>query len=92
MQSRVKGQATKCPHLYEGLQIAWTSYREFRAWAIKHGFSKKNCSPDRTDTMRGYVPGNVVFVPKRDNALRALFAYSDEAVRGPEPPIEDATY
>lgn len=73
MQSRCKGQATKQPDKYKGVELGFKSFAEFRAFALKNGFSKENNSPDRIDTSRGYVPGNIRFVPPAENALRGLY-------------------
>lgn len=66
LRNRCQGRATQSPHLYAGLEVGWGSFAEFRAWAIRNGFSKRNCSPDRIDPRRGYTPGNVRWVPLKD--------------------------
>lgn len=68
MQSRCKGQATRSPWIYEGKALGWDSFREFRAWAIKNGFTKERNSPERIDNRVGYIPSNVVFIPPGDQS------------------------
>ncbi|HEX7011493.1 MAG TPA: hypothetical protein VF161_02040, partial [Steroidobacteraceae bacterium] len=73
MQSRCKGQATKRPDEYKQVRLGFKSFAEFRAFAIRNGFTKENNSPDRLDTSRGYEPGNIRFIPPAENALRGLY-------------------
>lgn len=73
LQSRCKGQATQKPELYANLRLGFANYAEFRAFAVSHGFSKHNDSPDRIDSSKGYVPGNIRFIPNLHNRLRALY-------------------
>ena len=75
MRSRTFGRATKNPELYDGLELGWQTFEEFRAWALANGFDKANNSPDRQDVALGYVPGNVRFVPPYENTVRALTDY-----------------
>ena len=75
MRSRTLGRATKNPELYDGLELGWSTFAEFRAWALANGFTKTNNSPDRQDVSLGYVPGNVRFVPPAENVIRALTDY-----------------
>jgi hypothetical protein len=88
MKGRTKGHSTRSPHLYDGLDLHWTSFAEFRSWALVNGFSKGTSSPDRKDADKGYVPGNVKFVPCVENysSRRSWQHMSDYAVRGDEPP------
>lgn len=76
MRSRTLGRATRTPHLYEGLELGWKTFAEFREWALANGFSKENNSPDRIDAGKGYVPGNVRFVPPYENTFSALDDYN----------------
>ena len=85
IKGRACGRHTKRPDLYEGLELGWQSFAEFRAWALANGFSKYRSSPDRMDPADGYTPRNVVFVTIPENRLRALLG---DAWRGEEPPVE----
>ena len=86
LRSRTQGKATRTPHLYLGLPIGWTTFAEFRAFAVANGF-RKNTSPDRINSALGYVPENVRFIPFAENwAKTTRNAQSDYAVRGEEPP------
>lgn len=76
MKSRVKGQATRSPHLYEGLELGWSTFAEFREFALAHGFSKEHNSPDRIDAGKGYTPDNVRFVTPEENCFTALDDYN----------------
>jgi hypothetical protein len=91
MRSRCMGRATKCPWIYEGLELGWKTFAAFRAYALANGFTKETNSPDREDPNKGYVPGNVVFKTPGQNfaGSRGSAYYSDDAVRGREPPIDD---
>ena len=71
MKGRVKGGCTKRPDLYEGLEIGFENFAEFRAWAISTGF-RKGLSPDRIDPMQGYTPDNLRWVSIEHNRMRAL--------------------
>lgn len=84
MKGRTKGHSTRSPELYTGLKLGWKTFAEFRSWALRHGFSKRNSSPDRQDASKGYEPGNVEFVSCKYNTHRALLG--DDYYRGEEPP------
>lgn len=98
MRGRARGYGTKCPWLYEGVEIEWPTFAEFRAWALEHGF-RKDTSLDRRDPTRGYTADNVRFVSvKRNNGFTrtpgaarchgygASMAMTDDELRGSEPP------
>lgn len=93
MQGRCRGHSTKSPWCWAGLTVGWRTFAEFRAYALANGFTKVNNSPERRDATRGYVPGNVVFVTRQENSSTsrgaAYYGYSDYAVRGAEPPLDD---
>jgi hypothetical protein len=89
MKGRTKGYSTRSPHLYAGIELHWKSFAEFRVWALSNGFSKETSSPDRKDADKGYVPGNVKFVPCVENyRTRRSWQHmqDDTTVRGEEPP------
>lgn len=94
MRSRAHGRGTKCPWVYPpGWPEEWSTFEKFRAWALTHGFSKVNNSPDRQRPDEPYHPNNVVWTTRIKNTGRSrgsAYYGSDEAVRGREPPIEDA--
>lgn len=77
MRSRCFGRATRTPEAYEHVTLGFANFDEFRAFAIANGFSKSHNSPDRIDAAKGYVPGNVRFVPPRYNTCRALPQYAE---------------
>lgn len=90
MRGRAHGNNTKSPWCYvQGWP--WESYAEWRAWALRSGFSKATPSPDREHTDQPYGPGNVVWRTVRDNcagaAGRAWTAGAQPS--GPEPPYDD---
>jgi hypothetical protein len=73
MRARVKGQSTEFPHLFKGVPFhePWHDFATFRAWALSTGFCKERPSPDRQDSIKGYVPGNIVWKSVRDNMIAA---------------------
>lgn len=85
MRKRVRGKATKRPESYDGMEIEWSNFDEFRSWALSSGFVK-GMSPDRIDTSKGHTADNIRWVPVLENRLRAL--QDHDGVRGPEPPEE----
>jgi len=96
MRSRCHGRATKCPWLYEGLELGWECFAAFRAYALANGFSKLLNSPDRQNPERGYMPGNVIFRTPSDNygssRGNTYYDQSDYAVRGREPVDADVPF
>lgn len=87
IKARVTGKSTRSPHLYQGMELGFTSFAEFRTYALANGFTHKTTSPDREDPERGYVPGNLRFISASENfARRRNVEQSDYAVRGDEPP------
>lgn len=89
MKQRAKGRATRSPHLYEGLDVFWETFDEFRTWALANGFSKVNSSPDRIDAGRGYTPDNVRFVPPYKNTFSALDDFNHWRARERDQPPAD---
>lgn len=88
IRNRTQGRGTKRPDLYEGIELGWGTFKEFRKWALANGFNKYTSSPDRQDSTQGYVPGNVVFETPAYNRDRALQGGADDW-RGDEPPHHD---
>jgi hypothetical protein len=90
-RGRAHGNCTKAPWTY-ARGWPWACYAEFRAWALRSGFSKATPSPDRIDPTLPYGPDNVRWVSALDNngTSRGRKYYAgDDAVRGPEPPVDD---
>lgn len=90
MRQRAHGRATRTPWVYPP-GWPWESFEQFRAWALRSGFSKENNSPDRIDPDQGYSERNVRWVPPDLNAAlrrHACARMSDFAVRGAEPPLD----
>lgn len=93
MKSRAtKGGSTKAPWIYEGIPFSFPEFACFRCYARVYGFNKRQRSPERVDTSRGYVPGNVHFVtPARNSATAAgrtwyKSVYKGGSLRGGEAP------
>lgn len=91
MRSRAHGRGTKCPWTYPpGWPACWDTFEKFRAWALAHGFSKVNNSPDRPRPTEPYGPNNVVWkTPKANFAGSRGSGYYGAQPPGPEPPLED---
>ena len=70
IRNRVRGKSTTTPHLYDGIELGFSTFAEFRAYALTHGFRAWSTSPDRRDPTKGYVPGNLRFIPKKFNFSR----------------------
>lgn len=79
-RSRCQGRGTRTPEIYEGKEFGFANFAEFRAFALANGFTKKRNSPDRIDATKGYVPGNIKFVPPLYNKVRALHPTTIEEV------------
>lgn len=91
MRSRTRGSGTYRPDLYDGLELGWQTFKDFRKWALGNGFSKETPSPDRIDVTRGYVPDNICFVAIHENRMRALSSQpGHDDVRGEETPDDYA--
>jgi hypothetical protein len=63
--------------IWRGLECRWTSWAEFRAWALANGYSKARCSLDRINPDFGYAPSNCRWVTVSQNSR---YAY-DHALR-----------
>jgi hypothetical protein len=79
----VKRDGTGWPR-WAGLECEFLTWQEFRAFALKNGYSKTNNSIDRIDPSRGYTYDNVRFIPQRENSSRRR----DPVMKAP-PPIEE---
>lgn len=52
---------------WRGLAVGWSTFDEFRTWAITHGYSKRFCSLDRINPAKGYGPDNCRWLTVADN-------------------------
>lgn len=74
MQERVRGtkRTGNGNQVWLGLEIEWTTFEEFREWALAHGYSKLHCSLDRRRSAEGYTRKNCRWVTVHFNSMRAL--------------------
>lgn len=72
MLQRVAGTTNAgCGRNYwEGLEIEWKTFEEFRVWALEWGYSKQFCSLDRIDPEKGYTRENCRWLPVIENSAR----------------------
>lgn len=97
MKSRAtKGGSTKAPWIYEGIPFAFPEFACFRCYARVFGFTKLMRSPERVDTTRGYVPGNIHFVTTVQNSAKApgrtwyKYVYRGSNLRGERAEVDPA--
>jgi hypothetical protein len=85
MRGRAHGRCTKAPWIYAH-GWPWTSYADFRRWALGSGFTKQTPSPDRIDTSLPYGPTNVRWVTVKQNNGTATGRswYNEGARREPD--------
>lgn len=89
IKGRLNGNSTRSPEKYKGLTLGFSSYDEFRKFALANGFSKQTPSPDRIKEKLGYVPGNIRFTTVLENVSKHLSQYQYQPggqPPGPEPP------
>jgi hypothetical protein len=72
MQHRVRGKVRDgCGNArWQGLEVGWSSFHEFREWAFTHGWLP-GLSLDRIDGSKGYTPGNCQWITKQANDRKA---------------------
>lgn len=82
MRQRVAGKtvtgSTGVP-IWKGLEIEWKTFAEFRAWALKNGYSRKNNSLDRKEWEFGYTAANCRWVTVRQNSQSSYQAIRNKS-------------
>jgi hypothetical protein len=79
MQKRVRGVVCDGCHKprWKGLEVGWSSYAEFKTWALANGY-EDGLSLDRREGDKGYVPGNCQWITKRANDEKARNSHKPE--------------
>jgi hypothetical protein len=68
----VKKSGTGEP-IWQGLEVEWATFEEFREWALANGYCKVLCSLDRRDSTEHYTRRNCRWTTKYHNSMRALY-------------------
>lgn len=55
---------------WKGLAVGWSSWSEFRTWALQNGF-RNGLVLERKDPSLGYGPDNCEWITAKENARRA---------------------
>ena len=70
MRGRVRGGKSKRRGAWAGLTIEFKSWREFRTWALSHGY-RKGLQLDRIKADVGYGPHNCQWLPAVEHAIKS---------------------
>jgi hypothetical protein len=54
----------------KGIQVEWSGFPEFYAWALEHGYTE-GLEIDRVDPTKNYSSANCMWCSKSDNIARA---------------------
>ena len=54
---------------WKGIELGFTGWAHFRAWALAAGYSRARCSLDRINQAQGYTPENCRWVTVSQNTI-----------------------
>jgi len=66
-RTRGTGKAGNGSTPWKGKSVGWTSFEEFRTWALANGYSRERCSLDRRKPHLGYGPDNCRWLTRSQN-------------------------
>lgn len=81
-RTRGSAKAGNGRNYWAGKRVEWKNFKEFRAWAIKRGYSRERCSLDRRNAKCGYTDGNCRWLTVAQNTIHENNCRKRAANRG----------